>query len=372
MPVVSGQAVTRGGPARKPVLVAAASANSVRGSGEWLAFVWSSVPGLILASVAAAGLIPRSVALSVFAISFVGFNLMHMGATWARVYVRPGWKRYPVERLVVPAGLAGFALSFEAVGGGALLLATQYFLSFHHALMQNYGLLRVSQRRCGRHVDVRLDLAACLLLPGAALLYRAGIVCNTYAGALLPAAPLVLVQAMAAAGACALIAFACREWLAWRAGQDVDPIGLGLVFGTNLMWAGMLIGNTDPAMPLYALASGHYAQYLYFVWRAEQRDPLETSDRWVTRPMQMQLRSSRMRYLIVLLAMGGAVTVLLTFASVGLRAGAAWMQWRPEGALDIPPWAAAMIGVSLEHYWLDHRIWRRPRPAVVGWAAAQA
>ena len=37
------------------------------------------------------------------------------------------------------------------------------------------------------------------------------------------------------------------------------------------------------------------------------------------------------------------------------------MQWRPETALDLAPWAAAMLGVNLEHYWLDHRIWRSPK-----------
>jgi hypothetical protein len=52
------------------------------------------------------------------------------------------------------------------------------------------------------------------------------------------------------------------------------------------------------------------------------------------------------------------VTLLLTFVTVGLRAAAASMAWRPAGALDLEPWAAAMIGVNLEHYWLDHRIWR--------------
>lgn len=340
-------------------------------SGEWAAFVWSSVPGVILATAATTGLIPRPLALGLFAVSFVGLNLMHMGATWARVYVRPGWQPYPVERLIVPVGLAAFALAFEAVGGGALLLAAQYFLSFHHALMQNYGLLRVSQRRSGRKIDVRLDLAACLLLPGAALLYRAGMVCDRYAGALLPAAPIELVQVMAAAGVVALGAFAWREWQSYRAGEHVDPIGIGLLCGTNLVWSGLLVGNPDPAMPLYALASGHYAQYLYFVWRAEKRDPAVASGTWVGPRLQSELRSSRLRYLIVLLAMGGVVTVLLTFASTGLRATAVSMHWRPEGALDIAPWAAAMIGVSLEHYWLDHRIWRAPRRVVSSLVAAR-
>jgi hypothetical protein len=333
-------------------------------SGEWAAFVWSSVPGVALATAAAAGLVPEALALTLFAVSFVGLNLMHMGATWSRVYVRPGWRPHPVERLVVPVALASFALAFEAVGGGALLLAAQYFLSFHHALMQNYGLLRASQRRTGRSVDARLDMAACLLLPGAALLYRAGMVCDRYSGAALPSVPMALVEALAVAGVLALGAFAWREFQCYRRGGRVDPIATGLLFGTNLMWSAILVGDPHPAMPLYALASGHYVQYLYFVWHAETREPPPAAEMRLTARLQSALRSSQVHYLLVLLALGGAVTLLVTFVSAGLRTAAVWMLLRPEGALDIPPWAAAMIGVNLEHYWLDHRIWRSPKRAL--------
>src|SRR5262249_43402671 len=152
---------------------------------------------------------------------------------------------------------------YEAVGGGAFLLAAQYFLSFHHAIMQNYGLLRASQRRSRRDIDPRLDLAACLLLPTAALLYRAGAVSDRYSGALLPSFPTAVIRSMAIAGVVALLAFAWREWRTHRNGERVDPIGAGIVFGPNLLWSAMLVGIPHPAAPLYALASGHYVQYLY-------------------------------------------------------------------------------------------------------------
>ena len=74
------------------VLVSAVATGRPRGSSEWVAFVWSSVPGALLATAAASGAVSERIALGLFAISFVGLNLMHMGATWARVYVRPGWQ----------------------------------------------------------------------------------------------------------------------------------------------------------------------------------------------------------------------------------------------------------------------------------------
>lgn len=329
-----------------------------------MVFVWSSVPGAALAT-AATVVVPERAALALFAVSFVGLNLMHMGATWTRVYVRPSWRAHPVERLAVPLSLAAFALLYEAIGGGALLLALQYVLSFHHALMQNYGIVRASQRRTGRSLDPRLDLAACLLLPGAALLYRAGAVCDQYAGAPLPSVPAALVRTMGGAGLVALAAFAWREWRARRCGENVDPIGIGILLGTNLLWSALLVGISHPATPLYALASGHYIQYLYFVWHAEAREPATASTATLRVRLQNGLHSSRLRYIVLLLAMGGAVTLLLTFASIGLRSAATWMALRPDDALDIPPWAAAMIGVNLEHYWLDHRIWRTRRRVTV-------
>jgi hypothetical protein len=335
-----------------------------------MAFVWSSVPGAALAVACAAGAISETVAMPLFALSFVGLNLMHMGATWARVYVRPSWRQRPIERLALPAALATFALCYEAVGGGVFLLAAQYFLSFHHAIMQNYGLLRASQRRTRRAIDPRLDMAACLLLPGAALLYRAGAVSDRYSGALLPSFPAALIQTMAIAGVAALLAFAWRECRAYRDGERVEPIGVGIVFGTNLLWSALLVAIPHPATPLYALASGHYVQYLYFVWHVQEKDPAEAPSAQVGARLRRELRASRLRYLAGLLAMGGAVTLLLTFTASGLRAAADAMMLRPEGALDIAPWAAAMIGVNFEHYWLDHRIWRTPRPAAAAPVAA--
>jgi hypothetical protein len=370
MSVLSGGGTTsQSATASDPALLAAMTAShrpltDVLWSREWLAFVWSSVPGLLLAVAAAAGLIPESVALALFAVSFVGLNLMHMGATWARVYVRPGWRSNAVERLLIPVALVVFALSFEAVGGGALLLAAQYFISFHHALMQNYGLVRASQRRSGRTVDVRLDLAACLLLPGAALLYRARAVCGEYSGAGLPVVPTPFIQALAITGAVALAAFAAREWLSYRRGETVDPIGIGMLFGTNLMWSAMLVLIAHPAIPLFALASGHYAQYIYFVRRVEIGDRPAASSNPLRAWLQSGLRSSTLRYLLLLFVLAAGVTLLLTFASLGLRAAAVSAGLRPEGALAIPVWAAAMLGVNLEHYWLDRRIWRSRRPAV--------
>jgi hypothetical protein len=67
--------------------------------------------------------------------------------------------------------------------------------------------------------------------------------------------------------------------------------------------------------------------------------------------------------LAALTSFGGAGVVVLTFVALGARTLAETNGMRPTTALPIAPWAAAMIGVNLAHYWLDHRIWRTKTPA---------
>jgi hypothetical protein len=211
--------------------------------------------------------------------------------------------------------------------------------------MQNYGLLRDVQRRGGRAAASPIDVAACVLLPVGALMWRARAVCGEYNDAPLAAPPASLAIATMAAGALAVALFLGRELLARARGHRVHAVGIALVIGTTLLWTALILGIAHPALPLYALASGHYVQYLWFVHRVERRDARRASG-WLVR----------------LTLAGGLVTLALTFVVVGARLAAGALGVRPGDALAIPPWAAAMIGVNLWHYWLDSRIWRR-RPA---------
>ncbi len=308
---------------------------------EWWGFLLGGLPGVALAIVATAGLVPERIALTAFAASFVGLNLMHNAATWSRAWADPDERAaaWP-SRVLVPALLVAGCLCADALGGAAILLGAQYYLSIHHGAMQNYGLLRHTQRRAGRAVGRRLDQAACLLLPIGALLYRARAVTDRYDGARMPHPPLWLAAAVIAAGGVALAAFVIRE--ATRRDRSAGLLGPTIVVATALLWSGLIVGLAHPALPLYAIASGHYVQYLYFVARVERRPRAETVA-WLAR----------------LLVTGGVVVSALTLASLATRAFAG----TPDDTL-LPPWAAAMIGVNLSHYWLDSRIWRRTSSAV--------
>src|SRR5690606_28956181 len=136
------------------------------------------------------------------------------------------------------------AILLEAAGATLALLAVQYYVSIYHGLMQNYGLLRFVPRRAGRSLGDRAllpDRAACLLLPRAAVVYRARAVCQTYEGVPLASPPAWLAPALAVPGALALVLSVGRELRALARGEPVDPLGVALVVVTNLLWSGLLV-----------------------------------------------------------------------------------------------------------------------------------
>lgn len=328
----------------------------------WAALVLGSGPGALLVLATLNGAVSERVALLAFAPSFVVLNLTHMAAAWARAYL--GEPLAPARRLELvafPAAAGLVALGAEAVGGAVLVLGVQYYLSIHHAVMQNYGVLRASQRGAGRALTpaaARLDLLACTLPVMAALVARARRV-HVYNLAPLATPPAGLALALAVAAGVALVALGVREWRAARRGVALDLTGLGLVYGTGLLWSALLVTVRHPALPIYALASGHYVQHLWFVRRAEQGAPgalRALPDAW----RRHASPDRALGYLALLGALGAGVTVALSLAAVGLRGLASSLGLRAAGGLELPPWGAAMLAINLHHYALEHRLWRAP------------
>jgi len=336
---------------------------SSRASAEaWSALAVGSMPGAALAFFAAYGWLDERLALALFVPSFVGLNAMHMAATWSRVYLAPGFARErPIERIVVPFGLAAVALGIEAIGGAIALFGLQYYLSAHHAAMQNYGLVRATQRASGRRLGagaVRLDQAACLLPLLAALAYRAREVSSEYDAAPLVAPPAALVTVLGVLGAAAVVALAAREAAAQLRGERVDLLGPAIVLLVTGTWVALIVAIEHPALPFFALASGHYVQYLWTVARAERprAAALGALPEWLR--ARVHPSRSTLGHLAFLAALGATGIVGVTLVAMAARAVAAALDLRPGDAMPLAPWGAAMLAVNLHHYWLDHRIWR--------------
>ena len=235
--------------------------------------VWSSLPGAALAVAAATGVVSESVALSLFAVSFVGLNLMHMGATWARVYV-PGMASSPVERLWIPIapGRLRRELRVHRRRGALARHRSTSSASITRSCRTTGSTGRLSAAVAARSTHVSTGGVPSAARRGAAVSRRHG------AATAIPARCCHRRRSRGCrghgGGRCAGAGGVC---LARMAGAPARRAGRSdrhrLLFGTNLTWSALLVFIPHPAIPLFALASGHYIQYLYFVWRVEQRTP---------------------------------------------------------------------------------------------------
>ncbi len=325
---------------------------------DWFFYVVCAVPGALLAVVAWRGFVSERAAIAAFAVSFIGLNVAHLGATCTQVYLDvDGWRGALRERAAVPLGLVLLALAVDAAGGWVLLLNAQLYLSIHHAEMQNYGIARATQRRSGRAIGmVRLDQAACLLGPLAAWMWRCRELCDHYRGAPMYAPPPWVIAAVGAAGAAAFVTYAGRETAAWLRGERVDPVGPAMVIGINALWVGLLLTIPHPLYAMYALASAHYVQYVYFVWKYQSRQPGLSLV-----PDRLRVRiapPARMGYLVSLIATGLAIVGCVTLATLAIRQATVALVARETAAFPLPAWSTAIIAVNFAHYWLDSRIWR--------------
>jgi hypothetical protein len=225
--------------------------------------------------------------------------------------------------------------------------------------MQNYGIARASQRGSGRALGartLRLDQAACLLGPLAAWMWRCREICDHYRGAPMYAPPPWLIAAVGVAGAAALVAYTGRETAAWFRGERVDPAGPAMVVGINVLWTGLLLTIPHPLYALYAIASAHYVQYLYFVWKYESRRPALSLV-----PDLLRARiapPAQIGYLLSMIAIGVAIIGGVTVATVVMRHATVAVAANQAAAFPLPAWSTAIIAVNFAHYWLDSRIWR--------------
>jgi len=327
---------------------------------DWIFYVVCALPGALVALVAWQGVVSERTAIAAFAVSFIVLNVAHLAATYTHVYLdADGWRGTLLERTAIPLGLVLLALAVDAAGGWVLLLNAQLYLSIHHAEMQNYGIARASQRRSGRAIParmLRLDQAACLLGPLAAWMWRCRNVCDHYRGAPMYAPPTWFIAAVGTAGAAALVAYAARETAAWVKSERVDPVGPAMVVGINVLWTALLLTIPHPLYAMYAIASAHYVQYLYFVWKYESRRPA-----WSLVPTPLRVRiapPAKAGYVVSQIAVGVAIIGSVTLATMVTRHATVAMARGEVSAFPLPAWSTAIIAVNLAHYWLDSRIWR--------------
>jgi hypothetical protein len=88
----------------------------------------------------------------VLAVVAVASNGPHLASTWTRVYFdKREWQQRPVQIFVVPACIAAVVVGMTLWGwtGLRVLNSALLYWATYHFLAQDWGLLRIYQRRSG-------------------------------------------------------------------------------------------------------------------------------------------------------------------------------------------------------------------------------
>lgn len=320
----------------------------------WAASAAGVSPFLILAAVAVAS------------------NGPHLVATWTRVYFdRREWKEHPVAIFVVPAlivaavaAITRGALARFGVDGLRLLSSAILYWATWHFVAQNWGILRVYQRKSGEPLDspaLRLERPLLLLFVLWALLRRVytgpRVLFGNEVYYWLPPRPLVVgLLVPLVVLAVAYLALRLRDRRApWAKAGWVRAAFLGCAF-IGFFVPFQLI-TSDDTSAFAAAACWHGFQYLgvmRFYHRSTWRSGVDPKARlisWLSQPGWTRAAL----FMVLLWGLAGAVYgVIFALATVV-----------PAGGWDLNTWMGVVwISLTLSHYWLDGVIWKLRKPHV--------
>ena len=299
---------------------------------------------------------------TILAVVAVTSNGPHLVSTWTRVYFDPReWKARPVSLVVMPllVSVAVFTITIklELFGQRLLNSAILYWATWHF-VAQNWGILRIYQRKSGEPVTsfaTKLERPLLLLVVLFTMAHRIATGPRILFGVevLYPPIPRELVLTLllpigVLTGM--LLASRLRErnapWAkaAWIRFAFIACSFLGFFVPFQLI-------TSDDTSAFAAAASWHGFQYLGMVryyhrntWRAGV-DPQAKVISWLSQPGWAR----GALYVAMLLALAGAVYGVIYALSL------------------VTPWSfytwAGIVWVSLtlSHYWMDGVIWKLRR-----------
>jgi hypothetical protein len=295
-------------------------------------------------------------------------NGPHLVSTWTRVYFdRREWRQRPFSIIVVPLCIAtAVTLIASRLGftGARILNSTILYWATWHFVAQNWGLLRIYQRKSGEALDslaLRLEKPVLFLTVAFALSHRIHTGPRVLFGTEvftppMPAAvpyallaPLLLLSA-------GLAALRLRERGAPHARAAWVRLGFLACSALGFIVPFLFI-KTDDTSAFAAAACWHGVQYLGIVrhyhrttWKAGVSPDAKLLS-WLSQPGKARAAL----YVALLLALAGSGYVVIGIGSYFTR-GTTWDAYR---------WGAVVwISLTLSHYWLDGVIWKLRRKEV--------
>lgn len=288
-------------------------------------------------------------------------NGPHLASTWTRVYL-DGHERFkrPIAYYVIPALIIGFVIAATVIQGrrSPLLRTILLYWAFWHFLAQNWGILRIYQRKAGEADQAIAVMERAVLYLGALwpLLHRLYTGPHRLLGAEVyhPAIPWWMVNGAGALLAVAAVAYVGWRIDLWRRGRGGDLVRPLFIVSS---WFGFFVPfvliKKNGSAAFAAAACWHGIQYLAIVWvfnRNRWREGVDTRSRfvsWISQPRA----AAPVVYFAALLALVGVF-----YGAINLAA---------QFALDARTWGALVwLSLTFTHYHLDGVIWKLRKPAV--------
>jgi len=291
----------------------------------------------------------------------IGSNGPHLVSTWTRVYLdgNERWKR-PVHYYLVPALAIAFVAYLIVTEGrkSSVLRTVLLYWAFWHFLNQNWGILRIYQRRAGE-ADARIaQLERSLLWLGALwpFMHRLFSGPHVLFGAKIyhPHLDPWMVN-----GVAALLVVTAIWYVGWRLdmvrrGQRVDLVRPLFILSS---WFGFFVPfvliKKNGSAAFGAAAAWHGIQYLAIVWVFNRNkwkggvDPKARAVSWLSQPR----RGGWVLYFLALLALAGVF-----YGGIQLAALFMW---------DAKTWGATVwLSLTFGHYYIDGVIWKLRKPAI--------
>jgi hypothetical protein len=304
----------------------------------------------------------------ILAVVAVISNGPHLTSTWTRVYFdRREWRTRPLHIFLVPALIASLVFSLTYVGGRgkeALTSVLLYWATWHF-LAQNWGLLRLYQRRSTEPANswaLRLERPLLYLSVAWCMLHRLKTGPRNLFGieVVYPNLPWTAIDALGM-----VAAFIAAAYLVLRIVGSRAPHGrsgwlragfLGFAF---LGFAIPFLLITRDGTPAFAAAAcWHGFQYLGITrfyhrnaWRGGVHPDAKVVS-YLSQPGGWRLFG----YVALLLSLAGTAYAGIFFGSLFTR-GTSW---------TVEVWGGAVwLSLTFSHYYLDGVIWKLRRDRTV-------
>jgi hypothetical protein len=293
-------------------------------------------------------------------------NGPHLISTWTRVYFDPReWKGRPFLLIGVPLLIASFvvfAKVFLGVTGTRILNSAILYWATWHFVAQNWGILRIYQRKSGEpesSLAMRLEKPMLLVFVLWCLLHRIYTGPRMLFGVEIFYVPLpgALVDGLLGPLACLLAIYVVQRIRQrkqpWARASYLRAAFLGCaVIGFFVPFRFI---TTDDTSAFAAAACWHGFQYLGIVRHYHRTawkngvDPDARIVSWLAQPGY--LRGAL--YFAFLLALAGAVYGVIYLGAFITR----------DNGWDAYTWGAVIwVSLTLSHYWVDGVIWKLRRP----------